>query len=82
MDTKCQICENLNIKIEDLHETLSKYIKDRDNLDKFLSNQIETYIMLIKLLQTQGWILLNGDFFSKNIDFNVVNFKKRYEVEI
>lgn len=37
---KCNILEN---KIVDLHNTLHKFIKGRDNLNLFLCNQSENY---------------------------------------
>lgn len=35
----CKICVSMKKKVKDLHETISKFIKEKENLDLILSNQ-------------------------------------------
>lgn len=43
IDNKCVGCKELKNKFEDLHETFSKFVKLRGNLDMILSNKRGTY---------------------------------------
>lgn len=40
---KCKTCNSLKLEIEDFNKTLSKFIKDRENLQTTLSNQRDAY---------------------------------------
>lgn len=39
VNTNYKTCDSLNIKIEDLYETLSKFTKGKENIDMILSNK-------------------------------------------
>lgn len=41
--TKCDSCDSFKIEVANIHETLSKFTKRKENLDLILSNQIPSF---------------------------------------
>lgn len=61
INNECENCDNLKIKIEDLHETLPKFARGRYDIDIILSNLTWTYNKVSLSYQAKN----NGKTFNK-----------------